>query len=355
MFREVRKRASKVGQPPGTATFTGLKKSFVPRMTMVTYSEQQYHVATGTTLEECTSGKISNGLTWINIQGLQNVGLIQQLAALYKIHPLTIEDILNVQQRPKVEEFENYEFITLKIFLWQPKKLRFAAEQLSILLGKDFVISFQESDTPIFKNINERLCSESTQRLRQQGSDYLAYRLIDTVVDYYFLVLEGLGNQIDKIEEKIISDPAPQNTRTIYRLKRQMLFLRKSIWPMREVISHLLQGEEKLISAFTRLYMRDLYDHVVQAIDTIETFRDMLSNLLDVYLSSLTNRMNEVMKTLTIIATIFIPMTFLASLYGMNFKYMPELSWHYGYYIVLGIMLALAVGMLIYFWRKKWI
>ncbi|EKD54899.1 MAG: hypothetical protein ACD_60C00036G0011 [uncultured bacterium] len=355
MLPELRKRVKKAGQSPGTPIYTGSKKKFTPHLSVLIYTADHVYKAEGTRIEDCLPTEEQTGTTWINLQGLQDLSLVETLAKRYALHPLTVEDILNVHQRPKVEEFEHYEFITLKILIWHPLKLRFATEQLSIILGKDLLLSFQEGDTSIFTGIYERLCSGTNQRLRQQGSDYLMYRLMDTVVDYYFVVLEGLGNQIDKIEDRIISDPQPQNTRTLYRLKRQMLSLRKSIWPMREIVSHLLQAEEKLISSFTRIYIRDLHDHIMQAIDIVETFRDILSNLLDVYLSSLTNRMNEVMKILTIIATIFIPITFLASLYGMNFAYMPELQWHFGYYTVLGIMAAVVLSMLIYFRKKKWL
>jgi magnesium transporter len=203
--------------------------------------------------------------------------------------------------------------------------------------------------------IREKLRNPGSQRLRKYGADYLVYRLIDTVVDQYFVVLEGLGELIEDVEEHIIAEPTQKNSSTIYRLKRQMLMLRKAIWPMREVISHLLQAEEKNISAHTRIYLRDVYDHTVQAIDTIEIFRDMLSGMLDMYLSSLTTRMNEIMKVLTIISTIFIPITFIASIYGMNFKYMPELQMHAGYPITLGLMAVVTIIMIIYFRVKKWL
>lgn len=354
MFPELRKRAKKAGQPPGTPIYTGSKKNVESRLSIIHYSDNEVREVADAKIEDCLLERKENEIIWINVTGLQNTTIIDQLAKHYKLHPLTVEDILNVDQRPKVEEFESYYFITLRIFTWNDKKHSFLSEQLSLILGKNFVLTFEEYTTSIFNNIRERL-SSSSQRIRQQSADYLAYRLLDTVIDYYFVVLEGLGDQIEKVEEQIISSPTPKNTRTIYKLKRQLLLLRKSIWPVREVVSHLLQSEEQLISSFTRVYMRDLYDHVVQAIDTIETFRDMLSSMLDIYLSSLTNRMNEVMKTLTIIATIFIPITFIASVFGMNFKYMPELYWHWGYYTSLGGMLAVAIVMLIYFRLKKWI
>lgn len=354
MFPDVRKRVKKVGQPPGTAVYTG-KKTTETQLTVVEYSPHDFHEITGKTLAECLTDQKENVITWVNVVGLSDVALIQELAERYHLHPLTVEDILNVEQRPKVEEFDGYEFLTLKILAWDPKKNTFTAEQFSIAFGKKFILTFQESPTTIFHTIYERLRSSSVQRLRQQGSDYLVYRLLDCAVDYYFVVLEAIGDLIETAEERIIASPNPQTMRVLYRLKRQMLSLRKIIWPMRELISHLLQTEEVAVTPFTRVYMRDLYDHIVQAIDTVETFRDMLSSMLDMYLSSLTNRMNEIMKTLTIIATIFIPITFVASLYGMNFVYMPELHWHWGYFTVLGVMGLVVVVMLIYFRRKKWI
>jgi len=354
IFQELHKRADKAGQPPGTAVYTGKKKSQETRVTVLIYSEQDFKESQGTTLEEVLPAQPMPGMTWIHVEGLQNVALIEHLGKAYHIHPLTIEDILNVDQRPKVEDFEGYVFITLKMLTWNEKKQTFSTAQVSFVLGKNFLLSFQESENTYFKSIRERLKSSTRQRMRQQGSDYLVYRLMDAIVDYYFVVLEGLGDQIEEIENAIITDPKPQNTRSIYRLKRQVMIIRKSIWPMREAISHLIQMEETF-TPFTRIYLRDLYDHVVQAIDTVETCRDILASMLDVYLSSLTNRMNEIMKTLTIIATIFIPITFIASFYGMNFQDMPELHWRHGYAMVIGVMLSMTCVMLVYFRRKRWI
>ncbi|RDI39047.1 magnesium/cobalt transporter CorA [Aquicella lusitana] len=355
MFSEVRKRARKAGQPPGTATYTGNKTPVKPVITVITYDADHAHEATGTRLEDCLpEAHKPAGTIWVNIEGL-STDVVTQVAKQFNLHPLTVEDILNVEQRPKIEEFDDYLFLTLKTLSWHPKESTFSVSQLSLVIGHDFVLSFQEADTSLFDVIAERLQSTSNQRMRQQGSDYLAYRLIDSVVDEYFVVLEAMGDQIETTEERIIKTPSPQSSRTLYRLKRQMLLLRKGIWPMREILGHLLHTEEKIITDFTRLYLRDVYDHTVQAIDTVETFRDMLSSMLDMYLSSLTNRMNEIMKTLTIIATIFIPITCIASIYGMNFTHMPGLRWYYSYAVVMGIMVLIAISMLLYFHRKKWI
>jgi len=358
MYAELRTRAKKAGQAPGTAVYTGKLKTVAPQITMLIYSEHACQEVKGKTLDERflqAQKEKEHGVTWTHVQGLHDVALIEQLAKEYRIHPLTVEDILNIDQRPKVEEYEEYVFITLKMFQWDKKHLTFSTEQISFILGKGYLLSFQEHENSHFQHIQELLSSSETQRMRQQGSDYLAYRLMDSIIDYYFVVLEGLGDQIEQVEEAIIANPQTQHTRTIYQLKRELMMLRKSIWPMREAISHLSQIEAAWITPFTRIYLRDLYDHIVQAIDTVETFRDMLSSMLDVYLSSITNRMNETMKTLTIIATIFIPITFIASLYGMNFVYMPELKWHWGYFTALGVMTVIVLIMLNYFRRKKWL
>lgn len=355
MFREIRKQARKAGQPPGTLLYTGNEKISVPKITVAIYNEQNFHEVTGDSLEECIPSDIGQAKLWINVDGLQDVKLIEKIASRYQLHPLTVEDILTVQGRAKIEEFPGYLFITLKVLQFSKRTHGIRSEQLSLVLCKDILLTFQESESSLFENVRERLRSGPTQRLRQQGCDYLMYRLIDTVIDNYYVIFEHLGDRLETIEEKIIANPEPSISRALYRFKRQILLLRKIVWPVREVISHLLQANGELISSFTQLYIRDVYDHTVQAIDTIETFRDMSSGLLDVYLSSITNRMNEIMKVLTIISTIFIPITFIASVYGMNFEFMPELHWRWGYPAVLILMLVITLFMLFYFRRKKWI
>lgn len=355
MFHEVRKRARKAGKPPGTAVYTGDHHLVKPTITVTHYTKDKINETTGHDIAELFPARSQEGITWIDVQGLGDLATIDKIAKLYELHPLTIEDILNVGQRSKVEEYPGYLFITLRVLLWAPHAANFASEQLSIVFGKDFVLTFQESETPLFHFIREHLHSEPGQRLRQQGCDYLIYRMIDTVVDQYFVILERLGDEIEEAEIIIISKPTPENARTIYRLKHQIMLLRKVIWPLREAISHLLQTDGNMVTSYTHLYLRDVYDHIAQAIDTFETFRDMLSGMLDLYVSSVTNRLNEIMKVLTIIATIFIPTTFIASIYGMNFDHMPELHWRWGYPMALGAMGMMMLGMLIYFRRKRWI
>ncbi|OGT34978.1 MAG: magnesium and cobalt transport protein CorA [Gammaproteobacteria bacterium RIFCSPHIGHO2_12_FULL_37_14] len=355
MFSEIRKRVKKTGHAPGSALYTGEPANTAPQLTVVTYNANDYQQTTGTRLEDCFTEQKPNVITWINVEGLHDTDLIKQMGKLFNLHPLTVEDILNVDQRPKVEEFEGYLFITLKVLLWRQQNATFVVKQLSLVLGKNFILSFQELDTTLFDSLCERLQSSPNQRLRKQGADYLVYRLIDTVVDAYFLVLEALGETIEQVEKQIITAPNPQNTRTIYRLKQQLLLLRKAIWPMREAINHLMHSEDKLFTKYTRVYLRDVYDHTMQAIDALEISRDMLSSMLDMYLSSLTNRMNEIIKTLTIISTIFIPITSIASIYGMNFTYMPGLHWSYGFTTIMSIMGLVVIAMMFYFWKRKWV
>lgn len=355
MFSEVRKRVKKIGQPPGSPVYTGEKSSAIPVITVSTYNTTSAQEWTGSNLVDCPLEKKDNGIIWINVEGLQDVSLIEQIAKKFKLHPLTIEDILNVDQRPKVEEFDEYLFITLKVLLWEQKKSSLKINQLSLVIGKDFVLSFQEQDTTRFDEIRKHLQGSSHQRLREQGADYLAYRMIDTIVDEYFIVLEALGDQIETVERRIIASPNRRNASVLYRIKRQMLLLRKAIWPMREALGHLLYTDEILISKFTRVYLRDIYDHTMQAIDTLETFRDMLSSMIDMYLSALTIRMNEIMKTLTIITTIFIPITALSSIYGMNIPGVPFMHSKFAFIIIASIMLAIIMIMMFYFRKKKWI
>lgn len=354
MFSEVRKRAKKAGLAPGTLTYTGKTSTTTSAVMIVNYNSDHYEEKLTHDFDPTDPILSLPGIQWLNIEGLHNTDLIQKIATFYKLHPLTVEDILNVSQRPKVEEFENYLFVTLKVLDSQSKRSTFSVKQLSIILGKNFVLSFQEADTTRFDQIRAKLHGTAL-RLREHGSDYLAYRLIDSVVDEYFLVLEVVGDKIESIENKIIKEPTQKNAQIIYKLKRQMLMLRKAIWPMREAISHMLHIEEGLIAKSTLIYFRDVYDHTMQAIDTAETFREMLGSMLDMYLSSLTNRMNEIMKTLTIITTIFIPITAIASFYGMNFIDLPGIHAPWGWIATSIVMVGVAITMIIYFRIKKWL
>ena len=354
LFSDLSHRVKKVGQSPGTAIYTGKKTSQPTIVTVVHYDATNCATKTGSTLAAALADHASFGTTWINVEGLADVSVVESVAKQFNLHPLTVEDLLNTTQRPKIEEFDHYTFIALRIFQAAEKNKLGTTQQLSIILGKDFVLTFEESYSAMIKQIATRLQGTVSQRLREQKSDYLVYRLIDASIDAYFVVLERLGDQIEGVEKDIIDSPTQKNMRMIYRLKRQLLMLRKIIWPLREVISHFLYEDNSLVTRFTRLYLRDAYDHIAQAIDSVETFRDMLSNLLDVYLSSLSMRTNEIMKTLTIITTIFIPITAVASIYGMNMIDIPLMKSRSGFYVVASVMVVSVGAMLVYFRRKKW-
>lgn len=293
-------------------------------------------------------------VNWLNIDGSHEVDHLEEIGSRLNIHPLVLEDILNTNQRPKVEDYDEYLFIELNMLSWNLEFSRVDAEQISMLLGENYLVTFQEHEKDVFDPVRKRI-REGKSRLTRGGPDYLAYTLIDTVVDNYFIVLENLGEQIETLEEELVTDPDPGTLHAIHDLKRELIFLRKSVWPLREVISALERGESRLFQETSLIYLRDAYDHIIQIIDTIETFREMASGMLDIYLSSVSNHMNEIMKVLTIISTVFIPLSFVVGLYGMNFKYMPELGWKWGYAMVWGMIILTVTGMIFYFRRKRWI
>jgi magnesium transporter len=348
------KRVKKTGLPPGTPVFVGDKKAEETRVTILDYDETRIQDKEVKQIEECFPFKDTPTVTWINIDGVHDVGFIQKMGDQFGLHPLIIEDIVNTQQRPKMEESENYIYVVLKMLYIDHEKNETQVEQVSLVLGKNFVISFQERKGDIFEPIRERI-RNGKGRIRKMGADYLAYALIDAVVDHYFIILEKDGEKIEELEDKVVSEPKPETLQEIHRLKREMIFLRRSVWPLRELVNSLERGESPLIHKSTRIYLRDVYDHTIQVIDTLETYRDMLSGMHDTYLSSLSNRMNEVMKVLTIIATIFIPLTFVAGIYGMNFEFMPELKWRWAYFGVWGLIFAIALIMVVYFRKRKWL
>ncbi len=351
----IKKRSKKAGLPPGTLVHIGEKQSERTRITLFNYDEQDVEEKEIAAAEECVLFKDQAKVTWINVIGLHQVDVLEKLNECFGLHPLVLEDILNTDQRPKLEDFGDYLYVVLKsLFLSGDRGEEVGTEQISLILGSNFVLSFQEREGTLFDPIRDRL-RNGKGRIRKMGADYLVHALLDTIIDHYFVVLEKLGERIEFLEEELVTRTTPVTLREMHHLKREMIFLRKALWPLREVIGSLERGESSLIKESTVLYLRDIYDHTIQVIDNIETFRDMLSGMLDIYLSSISNRMNEVMKVLTIIATLFIPLTFIVGLYGMNFKYMPELEWPWGYPLVLVLMLAVSIFMLIYFRRKKWI
>ena len=350
----IKKRSKKAGLPPGSLVHIGEKKAEIPKITVMDYDEAHFQEKEIKTIEECFLFKDKPTVTWINIDGLHQVEILEKLDECYGLHPLVLEDILNTDQRPKMEDYGEYLYIVLRMFNYNDKSSEIESEQISLVLGPNFVFSFQEREGDTFNPIRDRI-RNSKGRIRKMGADHLAYTLLDSIIDNYFIILENLGEKIEFLEEEVVTQPGPETLQTIHHLKREMIFLRKGVWPLREVISGLERGESSLIKESTRIYLRDVYDHTIQTIDTIETYRDMVSGMLDIYLSSISNRLNAVMKVLTIIATIFMPLTFLAGIYGMNFKYMPELEWRWGYPTVWIAVILIGVSMLIYFKKKGWL
>ena len=349
------KRSKKVGLPPGSLVFVGETKVEKPTITVIDYDEQRLEERAAANVEDCFHFKQTPSVTWINVDGVHDASIVQQLGAHYDIHPLTLEDILNTEQRPKKEDMGNYIYVVLKMMFFNAGHA-LVTEQVSLLLGANFVLTFQEQERcgDVFNFVRDRIRS-GKGKLRKSGADYLLYSLIDAIVDYYFLILEDVGERVEKLEASLIADPRAEILAQLYGFKRLMLSLRRSIWPLREVVSSLDREESPLLHKTTLIYLQDVYSHAVQIIDNIEVLRETLSSMLDLYLSSVSNRLNTTMKFLTLVATIFMPLTFIAGLYGMNFKHMPELDWVYGYPFALGLMAGVVLLMLGFFKFKKWV
>ena len=354
MAKLIKERSKKAGMPPGSLVHIGEKKNEGIRITVCEYDDQHFQEKEIETLEECFPFREEPTVTWVHVDGVHRVETMEKVGSCFQLHPLVLEDILNTDQRPKMEDYGQDLFIVLKMLTYDEKTGQIAAEQISLVLRSRSVISFQERGGDVFGPVQERI-RNGKGRLRKMGADYLAYALLDFIVDQYFLILEKLGERIELLEEKLLTDPTTPTLQKIQNLKREMIFLRRWIWPLREVVSGLERGESAWVREATRVYLRDVYDHTIQVMDTIEIFREMLSGMMDIYLSSLNNRMNAVMKVLTIIATIFMPLTFLAGVYGMNFKHMPELEWRWGYPAAWLVMVLITVLMLFFFRRKKWL
>ncbi|MDR2402408.1 MAG: magnesium/cobalt transporter CorA [Spirochaetaceae bacterium] len=322
-------------------------------LTIISYDSANSWSRSADTVDELLASVTSSGITWINVVGLDNSDAINRLAELYRIHPLTVEDILNAEQRPKVEEFDNYLFITMRsIRLHEGEDLIF--ERISWIIEGNTVITFQEIPGDSFDGIRRRLMNNGG-RIRRMGSDYLAYILIDSVVDAFFIVLDFLGSEIEGIEDRAMDEKDKTLIPDVQRIKQRLLQVRRTVWPLRESVNLLLRLESPILSREMTPFLTDLHENVIQAVETVETYRELLAGVMEVNLSAMSNRMNQVMKVLTIISTIFIPMTFIVGVYGMNFTYMPELGFRYGYPITWGIMILIALGMIIVFKRRHWL
>jgi len=349
-----KKMHRQAGLAPGTLVHIGEKKVEDVRITVMDFDGEGFREKVVESVDECFAYRDKPTTTWINVDGVHDVGIIEKLGACYGIHPIVLEDIVNTVQRPKMLDFGDYIFLSLKMLYFEGSRDQVKVEQVSLILGLNFVISFQEDVGDVFDPVRDRI-RKGTGKLRRAGADYLAYSLIDSIVDGYFTVFEWLGERIEEIQERLIVDPTAENLQTIHHLKSEMIELRKAVWPLREVIANLERVESPLVRKDTLIFLRNVYGHTIEIIETIESFRDLMAGMIDIYLSSLSMKLNEVMKVLTIIATIFIPLTFVVGIYGMNFRYMPELGWRFGYPMVMLVVLATGVSMLVYFRKKRWL
>ncbi|HDS85331.1 MAG TPA: magnesium/cobalt transporter CorA [Phycisphaerales bacterium] len=347
--------AQKAGLPPGTPVYIGDRTGQPIRITRIVYEADRLDEHIIEHADECFKHPPSSGVMWLNIDGVHDVSLAERIGKHIGLHPLTLEDIVHPGQRPKYEEYDSYLFIVLRMLQYTADNAAVTGEQVSLILRDNILITFQESVGDVFEQIRQRLRT-GKGRIRNAGADYLAYALIDAVVDHYFVILETMGERIEDIEERLLTAPDDATLHSIHYLKRELMLLRKSVWPLRELLSALQRTDSPLIQPPTRVYLRDVYDHAVQILDIIESFRDVVSGMLDIYLSSLSNRMNAAMKVLTIIATVFIPLSFITGIFGMNFEHFPELTWRWAYpWGFWGIILA-SVCVLLYVFRKnKWL
>ncbi|MEH1839762.1 MAG: magnesium/cobalt transporter CorA [Nostoc sp.] len=332
-----------------------------PIIFLIDYNQTNFTREQIATPEECIPYLEKESISWIDVQGLGSQDILQRLGKVFKLHPLVLEDVVNVPERPKIEDYEDQLLFIARMVVPKERTCGFYSEQVSLILGKNYLLTVQEEpDHDCFEQVRSRI-EKSKGTIRKQGADYLAYALLDAIIDGFFPVLELYGERIEELEEEVIVKPTPQTLQNIYQIRRELLQLRRAIWPQRDAINSLIRDASDLISEEVRIYLRDCYDHTVQVMDMVETYRELASGLMDVYLSAVSNKMNEIMKVLTIVSTIFIPLTFIAGVYGMNFSTekspynMPELNWYWGYPLCWAVMLAIAFGLLFFFWQRGWL
>ncbi|MBD0389920.1 MAG: magnesium/cobalt transporter CorA [Nostoc sp. C3-bin3] len=332
-----------------------------PVIFLIDYNQTNFIREQIATPEECVSYLEMESTSWVDVQGLGSQDILQRLGNVFELHPLVLEDIVNVPERPKTEDYEDQLLFISRMVVPKERICGFHSEQVSLILGKNYLLTVQEEpEHDCFEGVRSRI-AKSKGIIRKQGADYLAYAVLDAIIDGFFPVLELYGERIEELEEEVIVRPTPQTLQNIYQIRRELLQLRRAIWPQRDAINSLIRDGSELISEEVRIYLRDCYDHTVQVMDMVETYRELASGLMDVYLSAVSNKMNEIMKVLTVVSSIFIPLTFVAGIYGMNFNTekspynMPELNWYWGYPICLAVMGAIALGLLFFFWRRGWL
>ena len=359
LHRHKKHRAKKVGLPPGSLVYVGQGDEDItqlesPKLTLISYDaadlqENAINVADLAALDLGASKKL-----WLNVHGVHDVGLIKQIGLVFGLHPLVLEDILNTEQRPKVDEYSNYVFLETRHFYYEKETLSVSSEQISMVLGRNFLLTFQERSTGAFAPVRERLRA-SHSPMRGLGVDYLAYSLLDSIVDKYFNVLEAMGDDSEALEDALLAEPGIAQLHSIHKLKRASIELRRVVWPLREVINHLTRNESCFFSATTIPYLRDIYDHTVNFIESLESIRDSLSGLMDIYMTSVSNRVNLEVRALTVVAMLFMPATLIAGIFGMNFHDMPWLADKNGFWWSMGLMGGIALFMLLIFWRRQWL
>jgi magnesium transporter len=347
--------SAKAGMPPGTLTYIGEQRDKKAQIDVFNYSEEIFNEKTINSFDDCLKFINRETITWINIEGIHDVEVVKGLGREFKINNLVLEDVLNTNQRGKIEDFNGYIYLVMKMLSYNEKKKEVEEEQVSLIFSDNYVLTLQEgTEGDVFSPVRERLRLEKST-VRKMSSDYLVFSLIDVIVDNYFVILEKIGEEMEALDSELINNPNPSTLDRIYSLKREIIYIRKAVWPLREIINKLERDESDFIKEKTKIYFRDVYDHAIQVIDNIETYRDIISGMMDLYLSSISNKMNEIMKVLTIIGTIFIPLTFIVGVYGMNFEFMPELKMRYAYPITWIVMIFLGLSMLLFFRKRNWI
>ncbi|MFK0734602.1 MAG: magnesium/cobalt transporter CorA [Gloeotrichia echinulata GP01] len=371
MVRKIRRFTKAVTRPffqeyyhqPGTLPGTLIvdENAESPTILLIDYNPTNFIRIQIETPEECVSYLESESVSWVDVQGLGNQDILQRLGKVFNLHPLVLEDVVNMSERPKIEDYEEQLLIIARMVVPKERTFGFYSEQVSLVLSKNYLLTVQEEpEHDCFEGVRARI-EKGKGTIRKQGTDYLAYALLDSIVDGFFPVLERYGEQIEDLEEEVIVRPTEKTLQKIHQIKRELLQLRRAIWPQRDAINALIRDGSDLITEEVRIYLRDCYDHAVQVMDMVETYRELASGLMDVYLSAVSNKMNEIMKLLTVVSSIFIPLTFVAGVYGMNFNTekspynMPELNWYWGYPICLGVMVGIALGLLLFFWQRGWL
>ena len=347
-------RSSGKDTPPGTVAYIGKPRSEKTRIELIEYNEAEVAEHTIEHVDQLRPFLLTEKLKWIRVTGVHDVDLITKLGELFQINQLELEDVSNTSQRPRMEERSGYIFLIFKVLLLNPEDREVSIEQVSIILGENYVLSFHETEPELFDSLKKRIL-QGKGRVRKMKSDYLSFALSDIIIDQYFLILEDIGDTIEEIENELIVNPGGTNQETIYRMKRRLVYVGRTVWPVRELINEVERSDHRLIHEESRIYFRNIYDHTVQIIETLDSLRDLTSSMMDLYLSSVSLKLNEIMKVLTIFSALFIPLTFFAGVYGMNFKFLPELEYQWGYPMFWIICIVVTIFMLFYFKRRKWL